>query len=573
MTSMKSLPRVCCVAALGCMLSGTAQAYLSTQTLALSNGWNAVYLEVEPENPSCDSVFSNWPVSSVSVYVSGRASAGSTTTNGDVQVTTEYLTWRPNQKPGVNSLNSVMAGKAYLFYATNTFTRTVTGRPAAPRIEWVPGATGTNVHALVGFRTDGTAKFGTFLAGAGFDMSALSVYTVGGTNLLGPTLFKVGWTTASQQPIENGKAYMIACDKVSDFSGPVKVTPEDGFYIPADSSRSVLKLENEHNSNLTVTVTVKVSAPDATGSTPIKPTLWFFNSGTGWTNHLPPKVLQAGEDWTIPLAVDRTGMVEGGKYGAVLVCADTVGGRVEIPLEVDYAEPNPAHALWPAGLWVGDAHLDKVSQVLSDERVKTGVEAGSTLDMRLILHVDTSNRCRLLQRVILAGAEDTNGNWSASLYTDESKVPATCKSVRISSVAFGLDNNGIRWDGAGSFGTDLKFTYTIAANDPVNPFRHPYHPNHDGLDYDFATPLPSGDDFNNYMNEIKPELFSISNTISLHWSTPPIPGGAAIGWNPAETVSGTIVFEVGGLRREGPVTMEGQFELRRISKMGVLSTE
>ena len=40
----------------------------SRQTIQLSNGWNAVYLQVEPADPRCEAVFADWPVSSVSLY-------------------------------------------------------------------------------------------------------------------------------------------------------------------------------------------------------------------------------------------------------------------------------------------------------------------------------------------------------------------------------------------------------------------------------------------------------------------------------------------------------------------------
>lgn len=575
MTTMKRCPRLVCVAALGCLLAGPAQAYLSTQTLALSNGWNGIYLEVAPEDPSCDAVFSNWPVASVSAYVAGSLPESYTDGSGTNQVPlTEYLTWQPGQPAGANSLNAVLAGKAYLIFATQACQRVLTGRPAAPRLEWVPGPAGTAVHQLVGFCTDGSTTFGRFLAGAGFDMSALSVYSIGGTNAMGPTRFKVGWTTASIEPIADGKAYLIAADRVSDFSGPLNVFPPDGLYFPPNRSRDVIRLRNDHNSNLAVTVTAKLSEPDALNSRPVMPKLWFFDSVNGWLTNVPPKTLEPGEEWTIPVAVDRTGMAEGLHYGAVLACSNNAGGEVDLPLEADYAPPDAAHALWPAGLWVGDAHLDQVSQVLGDGQIKEGVEAGSTLDLRLILHVDTSNQCRLLQRVILSGAEDTNGTWSAALYMDESKVPAGQKSVRISSVAFGLNNGGFHPDSTyGMFGDKLRFTYVLNANDRVNPFRHPYHPDHDGLGTDFKTQLPSGDVFSNYMAEIKPELFSVSNEVRLVWAEPPAPGGLSAGWNPAEAVTGAVEFVVGGLRREGLVTMEGRFELRRISQIGVLSNE
>ncbi len=141
-------------------------------------------------------------------------------------------------------------------------------------------------------------------------------------------------------------------------------------------------------------------------------------------------------------------------------------------------------------------------------------------------------------------------------------------------MAFGLNVNGISPDvGYEDFGEELHFSYAVAADDPVNPFLHPYHPSHDGLEADFTTPTESGDNFTNYMNAIKPELFSISNKVRLVWSEAPASGGGSIGWNPAESVSGTIEFAVSNLRREGPITMEGQFALRRVSKMGVLSRE
>ncbi len=134
---MKRLPRSLWVAALGFILSSTAHAHLTTQTITLSNGWYAILLEVEPEDYRCDSVFSNWPVSSVSVYVAGPDRTSYANDSGTVLVpTAEYLAWQPGQPAGVNSLNSVLAGKAYLIYATQACERVVTGRPDQLRGLW-----------------------------------------------------------------------------------------------------------------------------------------------------------------------------------------------------------------------------------------------------------------------------------------------------------------------------------------------------------------------------------------------------------------------------------------------------
>jgi hypothetical protein len=549
----------------------------STQTVQLSNGWNAIYLEVEPADSRCDAVFSNWPVAHVSLYAMENAVASFLLTpDKPVNMASEFLTWIPRLPTGANALNAVKAGQAYLIYTTQACQRVLTGRPAVPRMEWVPGVPGTNVYNLMGFRNSATATFGTYLSGAGFDMAKVSVYRVGGTNSSSPTYYTVGGFSGSvaTAPMQPGMAYFIACSKRSSFTGPVRVYPAGtgGIYFQADSSRETLRLKNEHGAPLTVSLTVRASVAPPGGAVPVLPALMYFDYVEGWLSFMAgaTRTLQAGEEWTLPLAVDRTEMVAGTSYGGVLVCTDPAGGRVEIPLEAEYGPPDPTRALWPAGLWVGKASLDKVSQVSGNGAVVPGVRAGGTMEFRLILHVNEAGRCHLLQRVLVAGAADAEGNWTPSLYVDENDVPADAKSVRISSVAFGTKNN-IVWDETyGGFGNRLRFTYAIAADDPVNPFRHPYHPDHDGLGTDFETVLPSGDDPQSYMGVTKPELFSISNTVSLIWNqTNAVAGGSAL-WNPAEQVSGAVDFQVEGLRREGPLVMQGHFELRRISQVGSL---
>jgi hypothetical protein len=551
------------------------------QSITITKGWNAVYIQVQPEDARCEVVFADWPVASVSLYNMAQTVARYTESPVEPVVSSaDFLTWTTGVPAGVNSFSSVIAGQAYLIFATASCTRSLTGRPAVPRIDWIPS---TNACNLVGFCQSTTATFGNFLAGSGFDLTKTLVYSVSGTNSAKPTYTAVGGFTGglnTAQPAR-GKAYFIACDKVSSFAGPVKVYPAGtgGIYFPSNSVYQTLRLKNEHGAPLAVMLSLTNSAPAPSGAMPVLPVLQVFDYLYGW---LPltaqSRTLQAGEEWTLPLALDRTDMVPGVSYGGLLVCTDEAGGRVEVPLEAAYGQPDPTHALWPSGLWVGKARLDKVSQVLADGTIVADAKAGGALEFRLILHVDTEQRCRLLQRVIIAGAEETNGTWKTSLYVDEAKVPLGMKSARISSVAFGMKNSDITWDEVyhgeqSGFGKNLRFTYTLAADDPVNPFRHPYHPDHDGLDAKFKTKLPTGDAPSNYIGAIKPELFSITNTVTLVWTNAPAVGGGSVLWNPSEKVTGKIDFQVGGLRREGAILMKGEFELRRISQMGTLSLE
>jgi len=250
----------------------------AVQTISLTRGWNAIYLQVQPDAAGCDTVFSNWPVASVSLYNMERT-AVQFTENPDepLDVSTEYLTWVPGHPAGAATLNSVIAGHAYLIFATNAFSQVVTGRPAVPRIEWIPG---TNAVNLLGFSQNATATFGKYLAGAGFDAAKLSVYTIGGTNIASPSLFSVtGFGGLGTVPIVPGKAYCIACNKVSSFSGPVKVFPPGtgGISFPADSSSQSLRLKNENGAPLTVTLLATQSATAPLGAMPVLPKMYYFD--------------------------------------------------------------------------------------------------------------------------------------------------------------------------------------------------------------------------------------------------------------------------------------------------------
>lgn len=561
-------------------LPNVAVAQYSTQKIDLQEGWNGIYLRVLPDDARCDTVFSGWPVVSVSLYNMEQTAVQYTTSPDEPQdAQDDYLTWVPTDVAGLNALNSVMAGHSYLIYATNSFQTVLTGRPVVPRLSW--SSLSTNTTTLAGFCAGDSAKFGTYLNGLGVDIADADILAVGGTNFTDMTMpvGNSGWSgSVEDEVVEQGHAYFFTFpdNLVSDFSGPIKVSPagSDGIHFYQNYSYRSLEVENEHGDDLTVTVNLVGSASAPDGSSPILPVIYYKLALQDWkplTGTLT-KALASGQSWNIQLAVDRSKMASGESYGGVFVVTDTAGSRVEVPLEVDYLEADLYSAVWPAGLWVGKAVLSEVSQMLGDGTVIDGQQAGSTMEYRLILHVDEAGRCRLLQRVIVSGSEDDDGNWNAKLYVDEDDVPTDDTAVRISSVAMGL-NNDAEWDeSAGGFGESLSFDYVIAPDDPVNPFLHSRHPDHDGLKADFKTPLPSGDNPASYMAEIKPETFSISNTVTLIWGDDSEGAGSAL-WNPEEMAVGTFRHRLSGLRREGAILMEGAFEIQRVSLVGTLTTE
>jgi hypothetical protein len=99
--------------------------------------------------------------------------------------------------------------------------------------------------------------------------------------------------------------------------------------------------------------------------------------------------------------------------------------------------------------------------------------------------------------------------------------------------------------------------------------RHPLHPRHDGLDWDFKTAAPSGDNLDNYKYNKKPETFSVQNKIVLSLD---VNGGEA-SWNPEKAKSGTVTWTLTGLRHEGAITISGKMSLKHVSPKGTIVLE
>ena len=96
------------------------------ETLNLTNGWNAVYIECTPTNALCDEFFANTPVISAAAYRSDAdASTAQYDTSGNEigQAPVVYLQW-VRGKTG-STLQSILGGGTYLLFATNTATKDI----------------------------------------------------------------------------------------------------------------------------------------------------------------------------------------------------------------------------------------------------------------------------------------------------------------------------------------------------------------------------------------------------------------------------------------------------------------
>ena len=112
----------------------------------------------------------------------------------------------------------------------------------------------------------------------------------------------------------------------------------------------------------------------------------------------------------------------------------------------------------------------------------------------------------------------------------------------------------------GTFGGDsLNATVLLDYNDPLNPFKHRYHPDHDNLDEN--TPqnlLPNGQ-----------ESFDIARSISLQFTDTDPDGLAVAGWGDNQ-MGGHYLETINGLHKQ-PIVMSGTFRLQQASRVGLLN--
>jgi hypothetical protein len=195
----------------------------------------------------------------------------------------------------------------------------------------------------------------------------------------------------------------------------------------------------------------------------------------------------------------------------------------------------------------------------------------------LIVHVDSSGAARLLQKVVLAwtnGVYTTNAQGYVqtaspghfALITDESFLmqfsgsslrDGTVSGRRYSSAAFSF-RDPILMSGTGAFGaTNATFSCTVPLgfDDPLNPFKHRYHPDHNNLDDTYTVSVR--------------ECPDVTRQVSLQFSAQDTENTTLAGWGDNE-VGGIYSETITGLHKN-PIVAQGYFWLYRASTVDVLN--
>ena len=550
-----------------------------------------VYVEVSPE-ADATAVFGPWPVDSVGVYdpASFLATRQFSADGGsDGLVSSPIFMWN-REYPEATSVTRVPAGVVCLCFNTNlasgaegTFSTNLVGVPAAPRTTW-HRSEGGEVLNYFGFsvRPGAAVAPGAYLAGFG-DLAGGSLLRIGGKRREDPPS---RLPVYSNDTVSDGEVLLVGATAPSDWSGALYVSPMDGLDFGTNATLRTLSVRNDGGAPRTVSLKLDRAVAELDARLPFGPALLVWRdadvarTNAAWNalegfGAFASKRLAAGETWRLQFGLDRAsvpaGLVQGIPFGALLTALDDDGGsqmKATVPLRAETSGADAARTAWPSGLWIADVALDTVDFASAENPAP----AGGVLKLRLPLHVDAEGKVRLLQRVVAAGEADAAGNLAYRLYAGEAEPPATAsQALRISSAVLPTETPVVEASFA-DFSSAIgiaTFQFEVAADGATSLLRHPYHPQHDGLRWDFSTPAPSGDFIDNYKGEVKPETFSVKNTLMLSFDF----GAGASRWDPQDAVSGSCWWRFSGLRREGDLVASGPLSLKRVSALSEIVLE
>lgn len=563
------------------LVAGAVAPY-TTQSLSLVQGWNAVYVEVAPD-ATADDLFADWPVDHVGLYDPASFLA---TRQFGADWDSEGLTgssmalWKRGF-PEASSLSRVPAGSVLVTYCTNeSHSVTIRGVPAAPRTTW--HVSGTNaVYNFFGFSTTQQTDISAYLEGSPCEgVKSRAYYRIVGDNLdAGPGLLEVRtWNSK----VSDGDVLLLPSDDLSDWSGVLFVSPMNGIDFGQNGVKATLTVRNDGKSPRTVSVALEQAANAAelqlSGTLPlclhvrdadVARTNAAWSAALSGYGPVTKKELAPDETWRLEFGLDRTAfssLVKGLSFGALLRITEDGDShaKVVVPLAGETSGVVVPDAALPVGLWVADVQFDHVLAPGST----VGTETGGAAKLRLPIHIDANGKVRLLQRVVTAGEIAADGTYTYRLYAGSAVVPTTATMVtRISAVCLPTETPVI--EAAGESDSVIAFSFTVAADGATSILRHPLHPQHDGLRWDFSTPAPSGDDFQNYKGDVKPETFSVGNRIEMSFG---LNGGEAA-WNPEDTKSGTCRWTFSGLMRQGNIVLSGPMTVKRVSSVAEIVLE
>jgi hypothetical protein len=566
----------------GVLLMATSmplQAAISQQTITLQPGWNAIHIEIQPDQRDIATVFAGLPIASVWRWRPDLEGAQFIRDPGEgLQNIAGWFAWFPQPRPDafLTNLFQIEGGTAYLVRLEGSQSRQVTlaGRPVFKPRAWQANAFSlTGLPVAAGEAPSFAEFFRPSTAHAGQPIYTLD--SDGRWRLV---------TSPSTEIVEAGRAYWIYTEGNSNYQGPMHVVLEEGDALEFSAALQEITVVLRNYSRGTGSFQIERVDGDT------MPLLYRNEDPeTGeiaWPQLRDRLILDApaNTDIFLTLAVDRA-RFSASRMEQVLALSDEQGTRMQLfvggntiqPFVDARAKRGIAKAAEDgyAGLWVGEIYVDQVSE--AQQAGTTPTPTVREFAQRVLLHVDNAGQTRLLKDVIqmwqdgtmMPSAVDPSYNEVdepgrfvlitdkdlIGLYSGASTRDGTTVGIRYSTIGYDFEGDALEMDG--DFGGDrtLQTAVVIEPDLPTNPFLHRYHPDHNNLDEQFL----------NY----REEAFRVVRDMQFVFSPEPPGGIATPGWGDTRT-GGTFEESIIGLHRN-PIFVSGRFELRRVSAVAVLN--
>lgn len=516
---MKNLVLSVALAALAGLASAAVVSPLVPRTLTLTKGWNAVFLDVTPEESDPAAFFAFADVTRVGSYQAGvYDSTAQFDSEGEPlnQKPVAYLVWEKGS--AASTLKTLSGGHVYLVYANAPAATDYKGVPTLPKMSWLTGESSEGVISMVApsLPAGVTVPATTYFAEGPWDRK--TVYRVLGQNETAPTFLS---DIGAKPKVTAGLGYALVGTENCRWAGVIDVRSGffgmDGLVFPKGVTRSSVTIRNagttEHVFRMALAaaaapeglVVPKLSLQDPVTNVAVAAAWSPFTSATPRELTLAP-----GEARTLVFALDRSVLGGVAGCGAVLSVEDLSGTqmRVEMPVLVD-PEEEPEAEKFPAGTWAGSLVLSHVTRRAGELGRAYPMDAAMTV--MIVLRVDEGGQAKLVQH-----ADMPSG----------ARLITTFLSATTPEVA-----------GSGSaFGNHQVFDWTLDKDARDNPFRHVHHPDH-------ATGK------------------TIVNKLTLTWSNDD--ESLKFTRNADETTGGLVTWTVTGLTGE-EVTSVGMFTLKRL---------
>lgn len=572
---------------LACLGASTVRAGTVTQTIELQPGWNAIYVEVEPEVNAIEQVFAGIPVASVWRWIpDDRPVSFIQDPDEDLLTIDGWYGYFPPQRPEsvLTNLYTIDANQPYLVRLQGSSPRTleITGRPALRPIQWR-----TDGFQLTGFPVDpdNGPTFGSWFAGSEAHQGQ-AVYRLDDNGQ---------WTEITRPQIErvrSGRAYWVYTKGRSTYQGPMAVELDFGERLDFGAAVARESLVVRNRSGVSNQIRIRRLASD--DPVPLALATRDEESGEIQWPVIPDQTtfsLPVDESRILRFGIRRSELFSN-NASQVIEITNGLGSRRLIDVSAAVFQPPAAASTQSAGgsgegqaeratdprfagLWLGVASIEEVSMAQTGGVVP--LPTSGEFPLRMLVHVDAGGNVVLLKEVIQMWQEGTykpdpdNPEFNVVdepgryvLITDESLLPqfegAVLRDgepvgVRMSTAAYDFAGNELELEGIFGPGGLLTGSIVLDPEHPTNPFLHRFHPDHDNLDPQFLN--------------FRPEAYEVTREMEFVFASEDPEGSESPEWGSGE-VAGSFNEAISGLHRS-TIFVSGTFRFRRVLNIDQLN--